>query len=68
MTIEPHPDLDGSMSRRFGTVADEAQVKLTAAALEANGISVLRAADAAEAKHSAVGQTTDPRTIEGGTK
>ena len=24
MTIEPHPDLDGSMSRRFGTVADEA--------------------------------------------
>ena len=50
MTIEPHLDLDGSMSRRFGTVADEAQVKLTAAALEANGISVLRAADAAEAK------------------
>ena len=50
MTIEPHPDLDGSMSRRFGTVADEAEVKRTAAALEANGISVLRAADAAEAK------------------
>ena len=38
MTIEPHLDLDGSMSRRFGTVADEAQVKLTAVALEANGI------------------------------
>jgi hypothetical protein len=50
MTIEPHPDLDGSLSRRFGTVADEAQVKRTVAALEANGISVLRAADAAEAK------------------
>jgi L-lactate utilization protein LutC len=50
MTIEPHPDLDGSMSRRFGTVSDEAQVKRTAAALEANGITVLRAADAAEAK------------------
>ena len=67
MTIEPHLDLDGSMSRRFGTVADEAQVKLTAAALEANGTSVLRAADAAKAQ-SAVGQTTDPKTIEGGTK
>ena len=50
MTIEPHPDLDGSLSRRFGTVAEDAQVKRTAAALEANGIEVLRAADAAEAK------------------
>jgi L-lactate utilization protein LutC len=50
MISEPNPDLDGSMSRRFGTVADEAQVERTAAALEANGISVLRAADSAEAK------------------
>ena len=68
MTIEPHPDLDRSLSRRFGTAGDDARVMWTAAALEANGISVLRAADAAEAKLSAVGQTTDPRTIEGGTK
>jgi hypothetical protein len=43
-------DLDRSLSRRFGTLADDARVKRTAAALEANGISVLRAADAAEAK------------------
>jgi hypothetical protein len=50
MTIEPHPDLDRSVSRRFGTVGDDAQVERTAAALEANGISVHRAADAAEAK------------------
>jgi L-lactate utilization protein LutC len=50
MTIEPHPDLNGSMSRQFGTVADDAQVKRTAAALEANGITVLRASDSAEAK------------------
>ena len=31
-------------------MADDARVKQTAAALEANGITVLRAADAAEAK------------------
>jgi hypothetical protein len=48
-------DLDPSISRRFGTVADEARVQRTAAALEANGISVLRAADAAEAKRIVLG-------------
>jgi LUD domain len=47
---ELEPNLDPSISRRFGTVADEASVKRTAAALEANGIKVFRAADAAEAK------------------
>jgi L-lactate utilization protein LutC len=47
---ELEPNLDRSISRRFGTVADEATLKRTAAALEANGIKVLRAADAAEAK------------------
>jgi hypothetical protein len=43
-------DLDPSISRRFGRVADDARVRRATAALEANGISVLRAADAAEAK------------------
>jgi LUD domain len=38
------------LSRRWGTVADDARVKRTMAALETNGISALRAADAAEAK------------------
>ena len=66
MTIEPHPDLDGSMSRRFGTVADEAQVKRTAAALEANGISVLRAADAAEAKRIVLGLIPDGSQVHHG--
>ncbi|MDX6632895.1 MAG: hypothetical protein QOG26_900 [Solirubrobacterales bacterium] len=42
--------LDESIKARFGTVADEASVTRTAAALEANGIRVLRAANAAEAK------------------
>jgi len=47
---ELEPDVDLSSSRRFATVADEASLKRTAAALEANGIKVLRAADAAAAK------------------
>src|SRR5207244_9041388 len=47
---ELEPNLDPSISRRFGTVADEASVKRTVAALEANGITVLRAPDAAAAK------------------
>jgi hypothetical protein len=50
MITELPVDLDPSIIRQFGTVADEARVTRTAAALEANNISVLRAADAAEAK------------------
>ena len=50
MITQPHPTLDRSVSRRFATLADEASVTRTAAALEANGITVLRATDAAEAK------------------
>jgi hypothetical protein len=43
-------ELDEAIKRRFGTVADDARVTRTAAALEANGIRVLRASNAAEAK------------------
>ena len=50
MISELKPNLDPSTSRRFGTMADEASVKRTAAALEANGIAVLRPPDAAAAK------------------
>ena len=50
MISELEPNLDPSISRRFGTVADEASVKRTVAALEANGISVLRAPDSAAAR------------------
>src|SRR5438132_12495726 len=50
MINELEPDLDRSLSRRWGTMADDARVKRTIGALEANGISVLRASDAAEAK------------------
>src|SRR5438094_1391990 len=47
---ELEPNLDPSLSRRFGTVAGEPRVTRTVAALEANGIIVLRAPDAATAK------------------
>src|SRR3981081_1429113 len=54
MVKELEPNLDPSLSRRFGTVADEASVKRTVAALEANGIIVLRAPDAAATKRTVV--------------
>jgi hypothetical protein len=50
MIRELEPNLDPSVSRRFGTLSSDARVKRTAAALEANGIKVIRAADSAEAK------------------
>src|SRR5437660_10964151 len=43
-------DLDRSLSRRWGRLADDVRVNRTMAALEGNGISILRASDAAEAK------------------
>ncbi len=43
-------DLDRSDSSRFAELAEDARVRRAAAGLEANGINVLRAADAAEAK------------------
>jgi YkgG family uncharacterized protein len=43
-------DLDPSIKREFGTLAGEARVTRTAAALEGNGIRATRAANAAEAK------------------
>jgi hypothetical protein len=45
-------DLDQSVSTRFGTSADDARVQRATAALEANGITVLRAANAAEAQRA----------------
>jgi hypothetical protein len=46
MTSEPHPGLDRPPTTAFATVAENARVARTMAALEANGISVLRAASA----------------------
>src|SRR2546425_11049279 len=50
MINELEVDLDRSLAQRWGTLADDVRVKRTIAALEANGINVLRASDAAEAK------------------
>jgi LUD domain len=50
MINEIEVDPNGSLSQRWGIVADDARVKRTMAALEARGISVLRASDAAAAK------------------
>jgi hypothetical protein len=55
MVTELRPDFNLEINHRFGTLADDARVRRAAAALEANGISVLRAADAAEAKRMVLG-------------
>jgi L-lactate utilization protein LutC len=65
MSTELRPDLDGSVSR-FARVADEARVQRTAAALEGNGISVLRAADGAEAKRIVLGLIPDGSQVHHG--
>ncbi len=50
MITDPKPELDLSVSRRFGTLADETRVQRATAALEGHGFTVLRAADGAEAR------------------
>jgi hypothetical protein len=55
MIAELKPLLDADAARRFGTPADDATVKRAAAALQANGIRVLRAANPAEAKRIVLG-------------
>jgi hypothetical protein len=50
MINELEVGLDRLLRQRWGTMADDLRVKRTIAALEANGINVLRASDAATAK------------------
>lgn len=50
MITDPKPELDLSVSRRFGTLADETRIQRTVAALEGHGFTVLRAADGAAAR------------------
>jgi len=51
----PEAAIERSLSRRFATLADEHRLRRTTAALEASGISVLRAANAADAKRIVLG-------------
>jgi LUD domain len=60
------PDVDPKLVRRFGTVVDDASVRRAAAALERNGISVLRAANAAEAKRIVLGLIPDGSQVHHG--
>ncbi|MBC8073290.1 MAG: LUD domain-containing protein, partial [Deltaproteobacteria bacterium] len=55
MSTELGRDLHESIRRRFGTLADDARIRRATAGLEANGIKVLRAGDAAEAKRIVLG-------------
>ena len=66
MSTELQLDLDPTIKREFGTLASAARVTRTAAALEANGISVLRAADAAEAKRVVLGLIPDGSQVHHG--
>ena len=66
MTTEVQLEVDESIKRRFGTVADDARVTRTAAALEANGIRVLRAADPAEAKRIVLDLIPDGSQVHSG--
>src|SRR4051794_23245225 len=66
MTTDVRPNLEESVERRFGTVADEPRVTRTAAALEANGMRVLRAANAAEAKRIVLDLIPDGAQVHSG--
>ncbi len=64
--MELQADLDQSIRRRYGTVADDTRVRRTAAALEANGMNVLRAENAAEAKEIVLGLIPDGSQVHNG--
>jgi hypothetical protein len=66
VSTELQLDLDPSIKREFGTRAAETRVMGAAAALEANGIRVLRAADAAEAKRIVLGLIPDGSQVHHG--
>jgi hypothetical protein len=63
MSTQLKPELDQSISRRFGTMADEASVERAAEALEANGIRVVRAVDATDAKRIVLGLIPDESEV-----
>jgi hypothetical protein len=66
LVTEANIDLDQEIRRRFGTAADDARVKRTTAALEGNGMTVLRAADAADAKRIVLGLIPDGAQVHHG--
>jgi hypothetical protein len=53
------PDIDPDILGRFGALADDSRVRRAAIALEGNGMAVLRAGNAAEAKRIVLGLIPD---------
>jgi hypothetical protein len=66
LITEVSAELDPSITRRFGTLADDDRVQRTAAALEANGMTVLRAATGADAKRIVLGLIPDGSQVHHG--
>jgi len=66
VTTEVQLNHEEPIKRRFGTVADDARVARTAAALEANGIRVLRAPNAAAAKRIVLDLIPDGSQVHSG--
>jgi YkgG family uncharacterized protein len=66
MITQPTTDLDRSLNRRFGTLADDRRVRRTVAALEGNGFTALRAASGAEAKRIVLGLIPDGAQVHHG--
>ena len=66
MINELEPELDRAMGLRWGTRADDIRVQRTIAALEANGITALRAADLAEAKRLVLDLIPDGSEVHSG--
>jgi L-lactate utilization protein LutC len=66
MSSEVDVDVDQSIRRRYGTLADDASVRRAAAALEANGINVIRAENAADAKRVVLGLIPEGSQVHSG--
>src|SRR6185295_700743 len=66
MITTPKAATERSVSRRFATPADESRIRRTVAALEANGMTVLRTSDAADAKRVVLGLIPDGAEVHHG--
>jgi hypothetical protein len=66
MIKEVQVDPDGQLTRRWGTRADDVRVKKTMGALEANGVTVIRASDAAAAKRIVLDLIPDASVVHQG--
>jgi L-lactate utilization protein LutC len=63
---EINPNVELALDRQFATLADERRIQRTAAALQANGIGVVRATNAADAKRIVLGLIPDGSEVHHG--